>query len=90
MVTVNSAGTGSLILALIALAIQLAMVVIIFSLPGRFREQREYMDRKSAEIEQKLDALAAAQAALAQKLEEAAPVVHSVPPDAAQANNKTE
>lgn len=46
------AGIGGVIL-------QLALLVIVFSLPGRFKEQQEYMDKRLDAIEAKLDALLA-------------------------------
>lgn len=46
------AGIGGVIL-------QLALLFIVFSLPGRFKEQQEYMDKRLDAIEAKLDALLA-------------------------------
>lgn len=46
------AGIGGVIL-------QLALLFIVFSLPGRFREQQEYLDKRLDAIEAKLDALLA-------------------------------
>lgn len=46
------AGIGGMIL-------QLALLFIVFSLPGRFKEQREYMDKRLDAIEIKLDLLLA-------------------------------
>lgn len=61
--------TASGLLGVVFLVLQLGMIIIILSLPGRFKEQREYMDKKCAEIDAKLDALAASQARLTQQLE---------------------
>ena len=46
------AGIGGMIL-------QLALLFIVFSLPGRFKEQREYLDKRLDAIEIKLDLLLA-------------------------------
>ena len=46
------AGIGGMIL-------QLALLFIVFSLPGRLKEQREYMDKRLDAIEIKLDLLLA-------------------------------
>ncbi|MEE0434295.1 MAG: hypothetical protein UDB11_02685 [Peptococcaceae bacterium] len=50
-----------IIISIIAIIIQIAMLFIIFSLPSRFREQREYMEAQHKELERKLDMLLAAQ-----------------------------
>lgn len=42
---------------ILALILQIVMIVIIFSLPGRFREQREHMERQKREITDKLYAM---------------------------------
>lgn len=44
-------------IGILALILQIVMIVIIFSLPGRFREQREYMERQKREITDKLYAM---------------------------------
>lgn len=41
-------------IGILALILQIVMIVIIFSLPGRFREQREHMERQKREITDKL------------------------------------
>lgn len=46
------AGIGGMIL-------QLVLLFIVFSLPGRFKEQREYIDKRLDAIEIKLDLLLA-------------------------------
>lgn len=42
---------------ILALILQIVMIVIIFSLPGRFLEQREHMERQKREITDKLYAM---------------------------------
>lgn len=42
---------------ILALILQIVMIVIIFSLPGRFREQREHIERQKREITDKLYAM---------------------------------
>lgn len=49
-----------MIFTIIVLILQLTLIVIVFSLPFRFREQRDYMDRRFKEMEEKLDILQAA------------------------------
>ena len=49
-----------MIFTIIALILQLTLIVIVFSLPSRFREQRDYMDQRFKEMEEKLDILQAA------------------------------
>lgn len=44
-------------IGIFALILQIVMIVIIFSLPGRFREQREHMERQKREITDKLYAM---------------------------------
>ena len=44
-------------IGILALILQIVMIVIIFSLPGRFREQREHMERQKREITDKLYAM---------------------------------
>lgn len=44
-------------IGILALILQIVMSVIIFSLPGRFREQREHMERQKREITDKLYAM---------------------------------
>lgn len=44
-------------IGILALILQIVMIVIIFSLPGRFREQREHMERQKREIADKLYAM---------------------------------
>jgi uncharacterized membrane protein len=44
-------------IGILALILQIVMIVIIFSLPGRFREQREHMERQKREITDKLYAI---------------------------------
>ena len=44
-------------IGILALILQIMMIVIIFSLPGRFREQREHMERQKREITDKLYAM---------------------------------
>ncbi len=44
-------------IGILALILQIVMIVIIFSLPGRFREQREHMERQKQEITDKLYAM---------------------------------
>lgn len=44
-------------IGILALILQIVMIVIIFSLPGRFREQREHMERQNREITDKLYAM---------------------------------
>lgn len=44
-------------IGILALILQIVMIVIIFSLPGRFREQQEYMDKQKREITDKLYAM---------------------------------
>lgn len=44
-------------IGILALILQIVMILIIFSLPGRFREQREHMERQKREITDKLYAM---------------------------------
>lgn len=44
-------------IGILALILQIVMIVIIFSLPGRFRELREHMERQKREITDKLYAM---------------------------------
>lgn len=44
-------------IGILALILQIVMIVIIFSLPGRFREQRGHMERQKREITDKLYAM---------------------------------
>ncbi len=44
-------------IGILALILQIVMIVIIFSLPGRFREQREHMERQKREITDRLYAM---------------------------------
>lgn len=44
-------------IGILALILQIVMIVIIFSLPSRFREQREHMERQKREITDKLYAM---------------------------------
>lgn len=44
-------------IGILALILQIVMIVIIFSLPGRFREQREHMELQKREITDKLYAM---------------------------------
>lgn len=44
-------------IGILVLILQIVMIVIIFSLPGRFREQREHMERQKREITDKLYAM---------------------------------
>lgn len=44
-------------IGILALILQIVMIVIIFSSPGRFREQREHMERQKREITDKLYAM---------------------------------
>lgn len=44
-------------IGILALILQIVMIVIIFSLPGRFHEQREHMERQKREITDKLYAM---------------------------------
>lgn len=44
-----------LIIGIIAIALQIVMFLIIFSLPSRFREQREYIEAQCQKIEKKMD-----------------------------------
>lgn len=44
-------------IGILALILQIVMIVIIFSPPGRFREQQEYMDKQKQEITDKLYAM---------------------------------
>lgn len=44
-------------IGILALILQIVIIVIIFSLPGRFREQREHMERQKREITDKLYAM---------------------------------
>lgn len=44
-------------IGILALILQIVMIVIIFSLPGHFREQREHMERQKREITDKLYAM---------------------------------
>lgn len=44
-------------IGILTLILQIVMIVIIFSLPGRFREQREHMERQKREITDKLYAM---------------------------------
>lgn len=44
-------------IGILALILQIVMIVIVFSLPGRFREQREHMERQKREITDKLYAM---------------------------------
>ena len=44
-------------IGILALILQIVMIVIIFSLPGRFREQREHMERQKREITDTLYAM---------------------------------
>lgn len=44
-------------IGILALILQIVMIVIILSLPGRFREQREHMERQKREITDKLYAM---------------------------------
>ena len=45
------------VLGIIGVIIQLALLVIVFSIPWRFREQREYMEQQKLDITNKLYAL---------------------------------
>lgn len=44
-------------LGIIGVIIQLALLVIVFSIPWRFREQRKYMEQQKLDITNKLYAL---------------------------------
>ena len=57
-------------IGILALILQIVMIVIIFSLPGRFREQREHIERQKQEITDKLYAMQKTQDELL-RLEEA-------------------
>lgn len=45
------------VLGIIGVIIQLALLVIVFSIPWRFRKQREYMEQQKLDITNKLYAL---------------------------------
>lgn len=49
------------IISILAIALQIVMLLIIFSLPSRFREQREYIEAQHKELEKKLDTILASQ-----------------------------
>lgn len=44
-----------LIISIIAIVLQIAIFLIIFSLPSRFREQREFIEVQNKKLENKLD-----------------------------------
>lgn len=48
-----------MVISIIAIVLQIALIVIVFSLPFRFREQQDYLDQRFKEMEKKLDALQA-------------------------------
>ena len=52
------------LLSLIELAVLIVMICIVFSLPSRFREQKEHNDKRMDVIETKLDKLLADEKAL--------------------------
>lgn len=45
------------IIGIVGVVLNLFLLGIIFSLPGRFREQQEYMDKQKREITDKLYAM---------------------------------
>lgn len=48
-----------MVISIIAIVLQITLIVIVFSLPFRFREQQAYLDQRFKEMEKKLDALQA-------------------------------
>lgn len=48
-----------MVISIIAIILQITLIVIVFSLPFRFREQQDYLDQRFKEIEKQLDALQA-------------------------------
>lgn len=48
-----------MVISIIAIVLQITLIVIVFSLPFRFREQQDYLDQRFKEMEKKLDALQA-------------------------------
>lgn len=48
-----------MVISIIAIVLQITLIVIVFSLPFRFREQQDYLDQRFKEMEEKLDALQA-------------------------------
>ena len=45
------------VIGIVSVVLNLFLLGIIFSLPGRFREQQEYMDKQKREITDKLYAM---------------------------------
>lgn len=48
-----------MIISIIALILQITLIIILFSLPSRFREQQDYMEQRFKEMEEKLNTLQA-------------------------------
>ncbi|MEE0511415.1 MAG: hypothetical protein UDG94_09310 [Peptococcaceae bacterium] len=48
-----------MVISIIAIVLQITLIVIVFSLPFRFREQQDYLDQRFKEMEEKLDVLQA-------------------------------
>lgn len=54
MMTV-SGSEFSFFLGVVGIVLEIALFCVIFSLPSRFREQREYIEAQHKELEKKLD-----------------------------------
>ncbi len=48
-----------MVISIIALILQLTLIVIVFSLPFRFREQQDYMEQRFKKMEEQLEILQA-------------------------------
>lgn len=48
-----------MVISIIALILQLTLIVIVFSLPFRFREQQDYMEQRFKKMEEQLETLQA-------------------------------
>lgn len=72
-----------MVISIIAIVLQITLIVIVFSLPFRFREQQDYLDQRFKEMEKKLDAL---QAVLTEStaVSDNAPLKPAVQPEANQ------
>ena len=57
------------VIGIVGVVLNLFLLGIIFSLPGRFREQQEYMDKQKREITDKLYAMQKTQAELLRLVE---------------------
>lgn len=58
MVTLSGSGL-SFFFGIVAVVLEIVLICIIFSLPGRFREQTEHIDKRMDAIEEKLNQLLA-------------------------------